>query len=99
MGSGNSRKIILLTKDVKNLIKFAKNTQIVSLSLSRKLKVLTLRKLTKENIWFQPILPPPNLCGLSEKESSWTMGELYSQHKDADGFLYIAYSGENTFGN
>ena len=29
---------------------------------------------------------------------SWTMGELYSQHKDADGFLYIAYSGENTFG-
>ena len=30
---------------------------------------------------------------------SWTMGELYSQHKDADGFLYIAYSGENTFGN
>merc|ERR1712062_283931 len=32
-------------------------------------------------------------------QSSWTMGELYSQHKDADGFLYIAYSGENTFGN
>jgi GABA(A) receptor-associated protein len=32
-------------------------------------------------------------------QSSWTMGELYSQHKDADGFLYIAYSGENTFGS
>lgn len=29
---------------------------------------------------------------------SWTMGELYEQHKDEDGFLYIAYSGENTFG-
>ena len=27
------------------------------------------------------------------------MGELYSQHKDQDGFLYIAYSGENTFGH
>merc|ERR1712242_113353 len=31
-------------------------------------------------------------------QSSWRMGELCSQHKDADGFLYIAYSGENTFG-
>jgi len=30
---------------------------------------------------------------------SWTMGELYEQHKDEDGFLYIAYSGENTFGH
>jgi len=32
-------------------------------------------------------------------QSSWTMGELYEQHKDEDGFLYIAYSGENTFGH
>lgn len=31
-------------------------------------------------------------------QSSWTMGELYQQHKDEDGFLYVAYSGENTFG-
>ncbi|CAG2163502.1 unnamed protein product [Oppiella nova] len=27
------------------------------------------------------------------------MGEIYQQHMDEDGFLYIAYSGENTFGN
>ena len=26
------------------------------------------------------------------------IGELYSQHKDEDGFIYIMYSGENTFG-
>jgi len=31
-------------------------------------------------------------------QSSWTMGELYNNHKDKDGFLYIAYSGESTFG-
>lgn len=30
--------------------------------------------------------------------SSMTMGTLYEEHKDEDGFLYIAYSGENTFG-
>lgn len=29
---------------------------------------------------------------------SSTMGAIYEEHKDEDGFLYIAYSGENTFG-
>jgi len=27
-----------------------------------------------------------------------SLGELYKQHKNEDGFLYITYSGENTFG-
>jgi len=26
------------------------------------------------------------------------MGQVYSEHRDEDGFLYVAYSGENTFG-
>lgn len=26
------------------------------------------------------------------------MSEIYAQYKDEDGFLYILYSGENTFG-
>lgn len=30
--------------------------------------------------------------------SSASMGQVYEEHKDEDGFLYIAYSGENTFG-
>ena len=30
--------------------------------------------------------------------NSSTMGAIYEEHKDEDGFLYIAYSGENTFG-
>ncbi|XP_005106280.1 gamma-aminobutyric acid receptor-associated protein-like 2 [Aplysia californica] len=31
-------------------------------------------------------------------QSSASMGQVYEDHKDEDGFLYIAYSGENTFG-
>jgi len=31
-------------------------------------------------------------------QSCVSMGQLYEEHKDPDGFLYIAYSGENTFG-
>lgn len=31
-------------------------------------------------------------------QSSASMGQVYEEHKDDDGFLYIAYSGENTFG-
>eukprot|EP01052_Picozoa_sp_SAG31_P004845 SAG31_NODE_205_length_20397_cov_19.191152_13_plen_99_part_00 len=26
------------------------------------------------------------------------MSAIYDDHKDADGFLYVTYSGENTFG-
>ena len=31
--------------------------------------------------------------------SSASMGQIYEEHADEDGFLYIAYSGENTFGS
>jgi GABA(A) receptor-associated protein len=27
------------------------------------------------------------------------MGQIYEEHKDDDGFLYVAYSGESTFGS
>ena len=29
---------------------------------------------------------------------SVSVGEIYEEHKDEDGFLYVQYSGENTFG-
>lgn len=29
---------------------------------------------------------------------SSSMGQIYTEHKDEDNFLYVAYSGENTFG-
>ena len=31
--------------------------------------------------------------------SSSSLRELYAQHKDEDGFLYLYYCGENVFGN
>ena len=36
------------------------------------------------------------LLGVSFHSAS--MGSIYAEHKDEDGFLYVAYSGENTFG-
>jgi GABA(A) receptor-associated protein len=30
--------------------------------------------------------------------TSSEIGQIYTQYKDPDGFLYITYSGENTFG-
>lgn len=30
--------------------------------------------------------------------NSWTLAEVYNSHKNIDGFLYIEYSLENTFG-
>nr|KAG5708991.1 hypothetical protein BaRGS_004630 [Batillaria attramentaria] len=32
-------------------------------------------------------------------QSSASMGQVYEDHKDEDGFLYVAFSGENTFGS
>jgi GABA(A) receptor-associated protein len=32
-------------------------------------------------------------------QSSASMGQIYQEHRDEDGFLYIAYSGENSFGS
>ncbi|XP_054164388.1 gamma-aminobutyric acid receptor-associated protein-like 2 isoform X2 [Oppia nitens] len=37
--------------------------------------------------------------GRTLPQSCALMGEIYQQHRDEDGFLYMAFSGENTFGN
>lgn len=39
-------------------------------------------------IFVDEVLPP----------TAALMSSIYSEHADADGFLYITYSGENTFG-
>jgi GABA(A) receptor-associated protein len=37
-------------------------------------------------------------CNNIMPPTSQIINNLYEQHKDPDGFLYIKYSGENTFG-
>lgn len=39
-------------------------------------------------LFVNDVLPP----------TSALLGSIYDEHKDKDGFLYITYSGENTFG-
>lgn len=31
-------------------------------------------------------------------QTSASMGQIYEEHRDEDGFLYVCYSGESTFG-
>ncbi|KAJ2450809.1 ubiquitin-like protein atg8 [Coemansia sp. RSA 2336] len=56
--------------------------------------VYVIRKRIKLNpekaifIFVNEILPP----------TAALMSAVYEEHKDEDGFLYISYSGENTFG-
>ena len=40
-------------------------------------------------VFIQNVLPP----------TSALMSEMYDKYKEHDGFLYITYSGENTFGS
>ena len=50
-----------------------------------------MTKLSEEKAIFlfvNDVLPP----------SSVTMSDIYAKYKDEDGFLYITYSGESTFG-
>ncbi|KAJ8653030.1 hypothetical protein O0I10_011330 [Lichtheimia ornata] len=57
--------------------------------------VYVIRKRIKLNpekaifIFVNQVLPP----------TAALMSAIYEEHKDEDGFLYIAYSGENTFGS
>ena len=46
---------------------------------------------------------PPNqsiflFCNQAMVPSSSLMGQVYQERKDEDGFLYIVYGGESTFG-
>ena len=36
--------------------------------------------------------------GVMVVPSSASVGEVYEEHRDEDGFLYVQFSGENTFG-
>lgn len=42
------------------------------------------------------LVPPPPAS--QPMPAAALMSSIYEDHKDEDGFLYITYSGENTFG-
>lgn len=44
----------------------------------------------------QPVAHPHSPC--TPTPPAALMSSVYEDHKDEDGFLYITYSGENTFG-
>jgi len=48
------------------------------------------------------ILPPEKalflFCGSSLPATGSLLKEVYAYQQDSDGFLYLSYSGENTFG-
>mmetsp|Transcript_9413 Transcript_9413/g.29665 ORF Transcript_9413/g.29665 Transcript_9413/m.29665 type:complete len:92 (+) Transcript_9413:216-491(+) len=49
----------------------------------------------------EPDLPhanPPSPRPAGRANAGSFMSTVYEEHKDEDGFLYITYSGENTFG-
>lgn len=53
-------------------------------------------------ICFKSLCVLENVCSKCDQclslSCSLTMGQLYEKERDGDGFLYMAYSGENTFG-
>ncbi len=52
--------------------------------------------------WIRPRAPPPRLLTHPPLPAPFAaaalMADVYADHKDEDNFLYITYSGENTFG-
>lgn len=40
-----------------------------------------------------------SVCACCLASTAALMSNIYEEQKDADGFLYITYSGENTFGH
>ena len=46
----------------------------------------------------QRLTCPVELTLCSALPPAALMSSIYDDHKDADGFLYVTYSGENTFG-
>jgi GABA(A) receptor-associated protein len=53
----------------------------------------------RDNIFLRPDQQIFLFCGKNElPPSASSMASVYKQYKDDDGFLYIFYAGEATFG-
>jgi GABA(A) receptor-associated protein len=86
--------IIKKRKDDKNLEELSKNKYLIPKNLDIKDIIFIIRKNLKIEphhgifVFVANVLVPMNT----------SMGAIYLQHKDPDGFLYITYSKEATFG-
>ena len=72
-----------------------KNKYLVPRELSVGQFIYVIRKRIKISaeqslfIFVNQTIPPTSSC----------IADIYNEHKDADGFLYVTYTGENTFGS
>jgi GABA(A) receptor-associated protein len=77
-----------------DLINIDKNKYLVPQDITMSQFLFIIRKRLK--------LPPEKALFLFVNDTiasgNQTMGSVYNEHKDGDGFLYIEYSSENTFG-
>lgn len=86
--------IINKRKDDKNLMELTKNKYLIPKNLQMSEVIFIIRKNIKVEphtgifVFVANVLVPVNT----------DIGTIYSQHKDPDGFLYITYSIESTFG-
>ena len=85
---------VIVERAEKALIDLDKKKYLVPADLTVGQFVYVIRKRIKLSpekaifIFVNNVLPP----------TAALMSSIYDEHKDDDGFLYIAYSGENTFG-
>lgn len=75
--------------------------------LISELEAFTLRKrdLVRDETWIRKRIKLPAEKAIfifvndTLPPTAALMSAIYQEHKDKDGFLYVTYSGENTFGN
>ena len=81
----------------------AKNTKVAVIDRCKYLvpkdfSVAQLLYVVRKRIKLKPEEALFFFCGGSIVQTSALLAELYEKSKDADGFLYVYYCGENTFG-
>jgi GABA(A) receptor-associated protein len=89
-----TRKVIVEKAEKSDIPDLDKKKYLVPADLTVGQFVYVIRKRIKLSpekaifVFVNNVLPP----------TAALMSSIYDEHKDDDGFLYIAYSGENTFG-
>ena len=89
-----SSKVICEKLDTSDLPELTKKKLLVPGDISVSQFNFVIRKrvaISKEKaifVFIDDVLPPSHAL----------MSDIYDKYKDSDGFLYVVYSGENTFG-